>query len=103
MYERSADKGAIFSKDEFERLKKNFEEINRGTDDESKSFIQHRFEQVKKTYKTDGIFEENEKIEIRENSFETIVKELQIYNLTNTSSDVKGIAFERFLGKTFRG
>jgi type I restriction enzyme M protein len=28
---------------------------------------------------------------------------LQIYNLSTTSDDVKGIAFEQFLGKTFRG
>ena len=101
MYERSADKGAIFSKDEFERLKKNFDELNE--DDNKLSFIQDRFEKVKKRYKTDGIFEDNEKIKIREKSFELIVKELEIYNLTDTSSDVKGIAFERFLGTTFRG
>lgn len=31
------------------------------------------------------------------------MKELQIYNLSTTSDDVKGIAFEKFLGKTFRG
>ena len=43
------------------------------------------------------------KIKIRESSFEAIVKELEIYNLTSTSADVKGIAFERFLGQTFRG
>src|SRR5690606_29180135 len=35
--------------------------------------------------------------------FEQIVKELEIYNLTSTSADVKGIAFEKFLGRTFRG
>ena len=35
--------------------------------------------------------------------FEQIVKELEIYNLSTTSDDVKGIAFEKFLGKTFRG
>ena len=45
----------------------------------------------------------NEIIRIRENSFEAIVEELQIYNLSTTSDDVKGIAFEQFLGKTFRG
>ena len=48
-------------------------------------------------------FEQNDIIKIRENSFEQIVKELQIYNLSTTSDDVKGIAFEKFLGRTFRG
>ncbi len=28
---------------------------------------------------------------------------MEIYNLPTTSDDVKGIAFEQFLGKTFRG
>ena len=28
---------------------------------------------------------------------------MEIYNLSTTSDDVKGIAFEKFLGKTFRG
>lgn len=31
------------------------------------------------------------------------VKELEKYNLSATSDDVKGIAFEQFLGTTFRG
>ena len=67
------------------------------------SYIQRLFEEVKSEFADDGIFDENEEIEIREISFEAIVRELQIYNLTATSSDVKGIAFERFLGQTFRG
>lgn len=32
-----------------------------------------------------------------------IVKELEVYNLSSTSDDIKGIAFEEFLGRTFRG
>ncbi len=32
-----------------------------------------------------------------------IVKLLERYNLSDTSEDIKGIAFERFLGRTFRG
>jgi type I restriction enzyme M protein len=32
-----------------------------------------------------------------------IVRLLERYNLSDTSEDVKGIAFERFLGRTFRG
>ena len=40
---------------------------------------------------------------IKQGSFEAIVKELEKYNLSITSDDVKGIAFEQFLGKTFRG
>ncbi|MDE4998913.1 DNA methyltransferase, partial [Francisella tularensis subsp. holarctica] len=66
-------------------------------------FIQYRFEQVKREFEKDHIFEPTETIRIRESSFEDIVKELEKYNLTNTGADVKGIAFETFLGRTFRG
>jgi type I restriction enzyme M protein len=31
------------------------------------------------------------------------VRLLERYNLSDTSEDIKGIAFERFLGRTFRG
>ncbi len=103
MYERSADRGKIFALKEFNRLKNNHKELTQGTEEEGSSFIQKRFEQVKSKFKEDGIFDDNEKIKIRETSFEAIVKELEIYNLTSTSADVKGIAFERFLGRTFRG
>jgi type I restriction enzyme M protein len=69
----------------------------------SQTFLESIFDGVKNAFKDDGIFEENEKIKIKENSFLEIVQELEIYNLTATSEDVKGIAFETFLGRTFRG
>lgn len=49
------------------------------------------------------IFDKDEKINLKEHTILRIIKELQIYNLSLTSTDVKGIAFERFLGRTFRG
>ena len=70
---------------------------------ECKDFYQFLFEQTKEDFRDDDLFEPTEIIRIRENSFEAIVKELEIYNLSTTSDDVKGIAFEQFLGKTFRG
>lgn len=54
-------------------------------------------------FKDDDLFDPNEKIKIKQASFEAIVKELEIYNLSTTSDDVKGIAFEQFLWRTFRG
>ncbi len=70
---------------------------------EEKPFFQDLFDLTKQEFANDHLFDDNAKIEIRENSFEQIVKELEIYNLSTTSDDVKGIAFEKFLGKTFRG
>lgn len=61
------------------------------------------FQQTKLAYATDKIFEDDERINLKPATGEAIVKELQKYNLSDTSEDVKGVAFERFLGRTFRG
>ena len=103
-YERENDEGQIFSKDRFTENRKAYEKLNKemGVKDYI-PFYQNLFEKTKQQFASDHLFDDNAKIEIRENSFEQIVKELEIYNLSTTSDDVKGIAFEQFLGKTFRG
>ena len=100
IYERDNSKNQIFSLDIYKKEKIDFEKYRFN---ERKDFYQFLFEQTKKGYIDDDLFEPTEIIRIRENSFEAIVKELEIYNLSTTSDDVKGIAFEEFLGKTFRG
>jgi len=102
MYERNPKQEAIFSFKQFERLKEAWN-LSRGKSEREASYMQRLFEDVKEEFEQDNIFDENEKIKLREKSFEQIVKELEIYNLTSTSADVKGIAFEKFLGRTFRG
>jgi type I restriction enzyme M protein len=99
-YERSNSENQIFSKEEFTKGK---EYDNRFRTDKDISFFQKLFENTKRDFVDDDLFEPTETLRIRENSFEAIVEELQIYNLSTTSDDVKGIAFEQFLGKTFRG
>ena len=61
------------------------------------------FEQTKKARKSDRLFKEDERIMLKPETSKAIVKELEVYNLSDTSEDVKGIAFEKFLGRTFRG
>jgi type I restriction enzyme M protein len=61
------------------------------------------FDQTKHAYRADKIFEPDERINLRPATVEAIVRKLESYNLSETSEDVKGIAFERFLGGTFRG
>lgn len=61
------------------------------------------FEQTKEGYEDDKIFEKDEEIRLRPATGRDIVKLLERYNLSDTSEDIKGIAFERFLGRTFRG
>ncbi len=103
-YERSNSDAQIFSAERFASLKKNREDYNKEMNiKDDKPFYQHLFDLTKEEFANDHLFDDNAKIEIRENSFEQIVKELEIYNLSTTSDDVKGIAFEQFLGKTFRG
>ena len=103
-YERKNDEGQVFSKDRFLNNRKSYEMLNKemGIGD-AKPFYQNLFEETKKQYRKEGLFESNDTIKIKEASFEAIVKELEIYNLSRTADDVKGIAFEKFLGKTFRG
>lgn len=65
--------------------------------------LDNLFQETKRAYATDKIFEEDERINLKPATGEAIVKELEKYNLSDTSEDVKGVAFERFLGRTFRG
>lgn len=99
-YERSNKEAQIFSKKQFLSDKSAYD---RHRSKDSRPFYQQLFESTKEDFKDDDLFAENETIRIRENSFEAIVEKLQKYNLSTTSDDVKGIAFEQFLGKTFRG
>jgi len=99
-YERQNTGAQIFSSEEFKRAKESYDKYR---PKDGADFYQFLFDQTKEDFKDDDLFEPNEIIRIRENSFEAIVKELEIYNLSTTSDDVKGIAFEQFLGKTFRG
>lgn len=103
-YERESDEGQIFSKDRFVNNRKAYETLNKemGVTDAT-PFYQNLFAKTKQQFAKDDLFDENDTIKIKEASFEAIVKELEIYNLSHTADDVKGIAFEKFLGKTFRG
>jgi len=99
-YERSNDKTQLFSLDEFQKDRESYEKYK---SKDAPEFYQFLFEQTKEEFKDDDLFSEHEKIRIKQGSFEAIVKELEKYNLSITSDDVKGIAFEQFLGRTFRG
>lgn len=65
--------------------------------------LQELFRQMKEAYRDDHIFDEREHLNLKLATGREIVRLLERYNLSDTSEDVKGIAFERFLGKTFRG
>lgn len=102
-HERKQENG-IFSKEKFlalKTLKEDYEkQYGRQNDVEYYQFL---FNQTKEEFINDEIFEKNDTLRIREVSFLNIVEKLENHNLSDTSDDVKGIAFEKFLGTTFRG
>jgi type I restriction enzyme M protein len=71
--------------------------------DEFKDPVKVLFEQTKEEYEADYLFANDEEIRLKFPTVREIVRLLERYNLSDTSEDVKGIAFEKFLGKTFRG
>ncbi|HEX8506269.1 MAG TPA: N-6 DNA methylase [Hymenobacter sp.] len=103
-YEREqARKRSIFSRAEFEELQRHDAKVRPAEETRKMPFYQYLFEQTKRFFAADELFETTDTLKIREASFLQIVKELEKYNLSDTSDDVKGIAFEKFLGNTFRG
>lgn len=94
LYERDAKEELVYSKEKFLRD----EAAYKGA-----SYMQYLFERVKEMYASDGLFDLEDKIRIRRESFLMILEELGNVELYDTSDDIKGIAFELFLGKTFRG
>jgi len=98
--ERENTEGQIFLLEDY-RKEKNIYDKNKIESD--LPFYKKLFQRVKEQWINDDLFEPSETIKIRENSFEDLLKELESYNLSTTSDDIKGIAFEKFLGKTFRG
>ncbi|WP_439890921.1 N-6 DNA methylase [Ralstonia sp. 25C] len=61
------------------------------------------FEQTKAFYRADDLFTAADKLDISEATFRRIVKQLERFDLSKTGDDIKGLAFEKFLGTTFRG
>lgn len=99
MYESkpSNDQELTFTLSEFEKEERAYSKSKTG------SFIDYLFESVKKEYEDDNVFDKRDAIRIKRESFLSIIKTLQNINLYDADEDVKGVAFERFLGKTFRG
>ena len=64
---------------------------------------QQLFDQTKNFYRADHLFTETDTLDISEATFRRIVETLQAFDLAKTGDDIKGIAFEKFLGATFRG
>lgn len=103
------DEHTIFTLEVFQKQEANYEKNIRPVNVKLQGqrmdipYMDYWFELTKTEFAEDEIFDENDKIRIKQGSFKAIVTELEAYNLSDTSDDVKGIAFEKFLGTTFRG
>lgn len=105
-YERDKSGSEVFTLKKFKQLEADYEQYTRPTlkrQGIDLPYMQILFIDTKDKFKEDHLFDENDSIKIRQNSFEQILEKLQVYNLSDTQDDVKGIAFEQFLGTTFRG
>ena len=106
-FERDNKGMKVFTKQEYLDATQNHEKNVRpglkGTDLYALSYMQFLFRTTKEFFKDDRLFDDKDEINIRENSFIQILEKLETFNLSDTQDDVKGIAFEEFLGTTFRG
>ncbi len=92
---------SVFTRARFEQLRENDADTRPEKARKEKPFYQFLFDQTKEEFEDALIFSENDQLKLGESSFLQIVQLLEKYNLSDTSDDVKGIAFEEFLGKTF--
>ena len=58
--------------------------------------LEDLFQKTKAHYQADRIFAEDERLNLKPATGLEIVRLLERYNLSDTSEDIKGIAFERF-------
>lgn len=98
MYERKPDGELIFSQDKFLKDEKQYL-VNHPKED----YIAHLFEGVKVYFAEDDLYEKYDSVKICRKSFTAILKELEVIDFYDMTEDVKGVAFESLVGKTFRG
>lgn len=67
------------------------------------NIVQQQFSEIQKVKGFKDIFPENTTIKLKDRTIKDIVSIFESYDLTLTNFDVKGEAFEYFLGDTFTG
>lgn len=97
-YERNPHGELIFTKIKYEQLEYDYlKRKNKG------EFLDNLFSKTKEFFQKDGLFETTDTIHIKRETVLKIIETLEPFNLYNLSEDIRGLAFEAFLGKTFRG
>ena len=98
MYERKPDGELIFSSEKFLSDEKKYLKENAKDD-----YIARLFDGVKKYFSDSDLYEEHDRVRICRKSFTSILRELEVIDFYDMTEDVKGVAFESLVGKTFRG
>lgn len=98
MYERNPDGELIFSQNKFLNDEKQYLANHIKGD-----YIACLFEEVKDSFADDDLYEQYDSVRICRKSFMSILKELEVIDFYDMTEDVKGVAFESLVGKTFRG
>lgn len=65
--------------------------------------INKLFDNVKRRFKDDNIFNDYDEITLNDRCLSFAVAEFQKYSLLDTDADIKGVAFETFVGSNLRG
>lgn len=65
--------------------------------------IDKLFAKVKLRFQEDNIFEANDEVQLNDRCLCFAIAELQKYSLLDTNVDIKGVAFETFVGANLRG
>lgn len=97
-YERDPDGELIFTKNKYEQLESDFL-----ANSPKGIFLEVLFGKTKEYFQKDGLFEKTDTIHIKRETVLKIIETLESFNLCSLSDDIRGLAFESFLGKTFRG
>lgn len=97
-YERNPDGELIFTKNKYEQLESEFL-----ANSPKGIFLDVLFGKTKEYFQKDGLFEKTDTIHIKRETVLKIIETLESFNLCSLSDDIRGLAFESFLGKTFRG
>jgi type I restriction enzyme M protein len=108
-YEKNPEDDPIFSLERYKRLEEDYERkikpanLEKFGKEADIPYINYIFASAWKEFDKNKLFDQNETIRLKRISIEQIIEALEKYNLSDSADDVKGIAFEEFLGKTFRG
>lgn len=101
IFVKMVDEKSSNKKCKFRVTDKELGEIQNDKENSFEERIDQVFNRVKREY--GGVFKQNENINLSRESLAYAVSQLQKYSLTDTPSDVKGTAFQTFIGPLQRG